>query len=232
VRTFRGIDPTSYLRAVPLLLRNPELMAVPFLMAIVGVVVGRLTSPSSDIMGGITGGLTQFVLFLLDAFGLAISVIMADAAWRRGRGSFDDAWSDGRRKAGDILLAAVGLNFVLFVAVYAGQLLGGTVQIILGALALYFLIYTIPAAAIGGIPGGAALQVSIERVRQSPAAALLLTVVFIVVYEGVGFIAPQALGLDGIASLLLGAVFRAVALGYLSLVLAKVYTETAFGRYR
>jgi hypothetical protein len=234
MRGFRGgVDAASYLRAIPLLIRNPELMAVPFLMAIIGVAIGRMTSSSSDVMGGITGGLWQFVFFLLDAFGLAVSIIMADAAWRRGRGSFDDAWIEGRRKAGDILLAAIGLNFVLFVAVYAGQLLGnGLLQLILPAIALYFLIYTLPAAAIGGIPGGASLQVSIERVRQAPAVALLLTIVFVVVYEGIAFVAPVALGLTGISVLIAGAAFKAIALGYLSLVLAKNYVDTAFGRYR
>lgn len=232
MRDLRRLDLSAYLRAFPLLVRNPELLVAPLLMAVVGIAVGMLLPSSGGALGGITGGLTQFFLFLLDAFGLAVSVILADGAWRRGRGSFEDAWSDARRKAGDILLAAIGLNFVLFVAIYAGSLLGGSLQLILAAIAFFFLIYTIPAAAIGGIPGAAALQVSIDRVRRDPLRAAILTVVFVAVYWYVGVAAaPLLYSADGLIASLIGALLKALALAYLSLVLAKNYADGAFGRY-
>lgn len=215
-----------YLRAIPLLLRNPELMAVPLLSGIIGVAITRFLSPSADILG-----LGQLIQFLLDAFALAVSIILADTAWRRGRGSFEDAWSDARRKAGDILLTAIGLNFVIFVADFAGRLLSPYLEIALSVLAIFFLIYALPAAAIGGIPGAASLQVSIDRVRQNPLAAGVLTVVFLVLYFGT-LLGPFYLGLYGMVALLGGAVIKAIVLGYVALVMAKSYTDAAFGRFR
>src|SRR6185312_13943207 len=173
------IDLGTYLLAIPLLLRNPELMAVPLLSGIVGVALARFLSASADILG-----LGQLIQFLLDAFALAVSIILADMAWRRGRGSFDDAWTDARRKAGDILLTAIGLNFIIFVADFAGRFLGTYFEIGLDVIAIFFMIFALPAVAIGGIPGGAALQISIDRVRQAPVPAGILTVVFLVLYFG------------------------------------------------
>ncbi|HXF33308.1 MAG TPA: hypothetical protein VN603_01960 [Candidatus Acidoferrales bacterium] len=219
------IDLGTYLLAIPLLLRNPELMAVPLLSGIVGVALARFLSASADILG-----LGQLIQFLLDAFALAVSIILADMAWRRGRGSFDDAWTDARRKAGDILLTAIGLNFIIFVADFAGRFLGTYFEIGLDVIAIFFMIFALPAVAIGGIPGGAALQISIDRVRQAPVPAGILTVVFLVLYFGT-LLGPFYLGLYGIVSLLGSAVLKAIVLGYLALVMAKIYTDAAFSRY-
>lgn len=233
------VDLALYVQALPLLARNPELLAAPFLMAIVGVVVNLAGGPGPGVFGGITGGLTQFILFLLYAFGLSVSIVLADGAWRRGRASFDEAWNDTRRRAGDILLAAIGLNFVLFIASYAGSLLGGALSLALSALAFYFLIYTIPAAAIGGVPGGAAIQISIERVRAAPLPAGILAFVCIAVFILVGTLAMSSIApllpdlgastqivFDVIDSLL-----KSLALAYLALVMAKGYADASYGRF-
>jgi hypothetical protein len=228
MRNLRGVDPLTYVRAIPLLIKNPELMAVPLLSGIIGVAFARFFS--SDALG-----LGQLVQFLLDAFALSVSIILADTAWRRGRGSFEDAWSDARRKAGDILLTAIGLNFVIFVANFAGALLSAYLSVGLTAVAVLFLVYALPAAAIGGVPGGAALQVSIERVREAPLPAIVLTVVFLVLYYAT-LLAPGFLafyfGIYGTAVFLAAAVLKAIVLGYMALVLAKTYTDSAFGRFR
>jgi hypothetical protein len=214
----------TYLRAIPLLVRNPELMAVPLLSGIVGVAISRFLSPSADILG-----LGQLIQFLLDAFALSVSIILADAAWRYGRGSFEEAWSDARRKVGDILLTAIGLNFIIFVADFAGRLLGVYLEIGLDVIAILFLIYALPATAIGGIPGGAALQISIDRVRRAPLPAAFLTAVFLVLYFGT-LLGPFYLGLYGIVSMLVGALLKAIVLGYLALVMAKTYADASFTR--
>ncbi len=227
MRALRGFDPRTYFRAIPLLVRNPELMAVPLLSGIIGVALSRFFSPDMF-------GFGQLIQFLLDAFALAVSIILADMAWRRGRGSFEDAWSDARHKAGNILLTAIGLNFIIFVANYAGALLSPYLAVALTLLAVLFLIYALPATAIGGIPGGAALQVSIDRVRQAPMPAIVLTVVFLVLYYAT-LLAPGFLafyfGIYGMAVFLGAAVLKAIVLGYIALVLAKTYTDAAFRRY-
>lgn len=216
---------SSYLRAIPLLLRNPELMAAPLLSGIVAVLLSRLLSPSADFLG-----FGQLIQFLLDSYALGVSIILGDMAWRHGRGSFEDAWTEARRKAGDLLLTGVGLNFVIFVADYAGRLLGLYGELGLDAIAIFFLIYALPASAIGGIPGGASLQVSIDRVRHAPLPAALLTVVFLVLYFGT-LLGPFYLGFYGTIAQLAGAAFKAIALGYIALVMAKQYADSAFGRY-
>ena len=137
------------------------------------------------------------------------------------------------RKGRDILFAAFGFTFILNVAQYAGTIVGPTIGIILLAIAGYGLIYTIPAAAIGGIPGGAAISVSIERVRSAPLAAALLTAITLVVlfYVG-GFIdmwAIQALGVTSIViGEILGTVLQAILTGYVAVVMAKVYSDVSF----
>jgi len=225
MRRSSPVDLSTYGRAIPLLVRNPELTVVPFLSGLIGVAITRFLSPSADILG-----LGQLIQFLLDAFALAVSIILADMAWRYGRGSFDDAWTDARRKAGDILLCAIGINFVVWVADFAGRLLGIYFELALSVLAILFLIYALPATAIGGVPGGASLQVSIDRVRSAPTRAIVLTVVFLVLYFGT-LLGPFYLGFYGTVALLVGAVLKAIVLGYIALVMAKTYTDGAFGSY-
>lgn len=224
------IDFLVYLRAFGVFARNPTVIVLPLVAGVAGVLVNQM----SDIAGGgFIQGLTTFILLLLQLFALGVSVIIADAGWRRGVASFDDAWQDARRKGRDILFAAFGFTFILNVAQYAGTIVGPTIGIILLAIAGYGLIYTIPAAAIGGIPGGAAISVSIERVRSAPLAAALLTAITLAVLFYLGAYIDQwvfaALGISSvIIAEVLGAVFQAILTGYIAVVMAKVYADVSF----
>jgi hypothetical protein len=166
-------------------------------------------------------------------FALGVSTIIADQGWRRGTASFDDAWQDARRKGGDILMASFGLTFVMSIAQFAGTIVGSFVGVILLAVAAYFLIYTIPAAAIGGIPGGAAISVSIERVRGGPLnAALLAVVTLVLLYYAPGLLEGALFNVFNITSPLigsvLGAVVQSILMGYIAIVMAKVYNDVSF----
>ena len=231
-----------YAAAIPLLLRNPSIIVIPLLMAVIGVLVGLALAPSSGgIAGGLTAGLGGFLVILLELFGLGAACVIADDAWRHGRASFDDGWNEARRRGGEILFAALGMTFVFWVAQYAGALIGGFIPffgLLLMAVAAVFLIWVIPAAAVGGVPGGAAIQISIDRVRANPVTAILLTVVAIALFF---FALPLAESRIAIALLpysggftmlgaLAGAVLQAIALGYLALVLTKTYTDASFTR--
>jgi hypothetical protein len=226
------LDFSVYLRAFGVFARNPTVIVLPLVAGVVGILVNQVSDFASG-DGGVLQGLTTFILLLLQLFALGVSVIIADMGWRRGQASFDDAWQDARRKGRDILFAAFGFTFILNVAQYAGTIVGPVVGIILLAIAGYGLIYTIPAAAIGGIPGGAAISVSIERVRSAPLAAALLTAITLVVlfYLG-GFIdmwAIQALGVTSvIIGEILGTLLQAILTGYIAVVMAKVYTDVSF----
>jgi hypothetical protein len=224
------IDFTVYLKAFAVFARNPTVVVLPLLAGVMGVLVAEFSDVAS---GGLIGSLTTFLLLLLQLFALGVSIIIADGGWRRGTVSFDDAWQDARRKGRDILFAAFGFTFVLSIAQYAGTIVGSFIGIVLLAIAMYALIYTIAAAAIGGIPGGAAISVSIERVRSAPMAAALLTVVSLVLLFYVGtFIEAALFSAVGVTSPILasivGAIIQAILYAYIAVVMAKVYADVSF----
>lgn len=223
-----------YLQSIPLLFRNPALILAPLFTAVLGVLVQLFAVPSGGgFLGSINGSIMGLLVFLFDAFGLAISVIIAEAVWRRGKGSFDEGWEEGRRKAGDIFMAAIGLSFIMSIAQMVGGFLNSTIaSIVLMLLTIFFFIYTIPAAAIGGIPGFNSLNTSVERVKENYLAALGLMVTFVVI-----FIGPQILGgylwaFGDIAHVLIVALLQAIGLAYFALVLARSYDQVAFVRRR
>ncbi len=223
------LDFSVYFKAFAVFARNPTVVVLPLLAGVVGVLVERI----SDVTGaGLLASVTSFLQLLLQLFALGVSIVIADAGWRRGSASFDDAWQDARNKGRDILFAAFGFTFVLSIAQYASQIVGAA-GIVLMALAAYGLIYTIAAAAIGGIPGGAAINVSIERVRSAPLTSAILAVVSLLFFLYFGPSA-DALIFDtaGIGSplvaMLLGALVRAILTGYVAIVMAKIYADVSF----
>ncbi len=231
-----GVDLSVYVKALPLLVRNPAIIVVPLLTLVVGVLIGLALAPGSGgVLGSTTLGLGQLLSFLLALFGLGSACIMADGAWRRGRMSFDAAWTETQRKGREILFAAIGVSLLLSVGQYVAQLFGG-LGLLLMAVIVYFLIWAIPAAAAGSAPGGAAIQISVERVRAAPLSAALATIVTLaLVFYASGALAVLLAGLlgpaaSGIVVSLLFALMRSIAIGYVALVLTKTYTDAAFTR--
>jgi hypothetical protein len=223
------IELLAYVRAVPLLLLNPILLLGPLLVSILDEVISEAFPGSAG--GYIGGGLASFCIFLLDTFGLAIAIIAADMVWRRGKTSFDEAWEEAKRKAGDILMAAFGLNFVLFFAAYAGSLISPYIGIGLILAAMVFLIYTVPAAAMSGVPGAAALQKSIDVVRAAPVNAVILTLVTIVTYFFANELPVHYFSGYSTLSLVIAALFKSIALSYIALILTERFNALAFARY-
>jgi hypothetical protein len=223
------IDFLIYLRAFAVFARNPTVIVLPLLAGLIGVLVAQV----SDVGGSsLLSTITSFLVFLVELFALGVAVIIGDMGWRRGSASFDDAWQEARTKGRDILFAAFGFTFVFSIAQYTTTIIGN-LGIIVMALAAYALIFTIPAASIGGIPGGGAISVSIERVKGAPMASALLTVVTLVLLFYVGqFINLWIVGVTGIESPLIarivGAVVNAILTGYVAIVMAKVYSDVSF----
>jgi hypothetical protein len=234
------VDLSVYAKAVPLLVRNPVIVVVPLLMAVIGVFL-QLTLISSyggGALGTLTSQLSSFFAIMLELFGLGAACIIADDAWRHGHASFENGWAEARSRGGDILFASLGFTLLLAVAQYAGKFLG-PLAIILTVLVIVFLIWTIPAAAVGGIPGGAAIQVSIDRVRGAPLPAAIAAIVMVALLAiGVPFLSGYLSSviplLHGnlIVDLLVSALLQSIAVSYVALVLTKTYTETAFGTRR
>ena len=236
-----GIDLGVYAAAVPLLLRNPSIIVIPLLMAVIGVLVTMVVAPSSGgMLGSMTAGLGGFLVTLLELFGLGTACIIADDAWRHGRASFDNGWTEARRRGSEILFTALGITLLFWVAQYAGGLLGfiPAVGLLLLAVAAIFLIWAIPAAAVGGVPGGAAIQISIDRVRANPGAAALAAVVAValVIFAApygafwLSFLLNPYSGGLTIVPALIAALLQAIALGYVALVITKTYADASYTR--
>lgn len=244
MRNVGTIEPAAYGRAFVLLARNPSLVLGPLLMGVAGAVLrlvfGIPTFGGYGLMGQVNGGIVQLIVQVLTGFGLGIALLGADTAWRRGRAPFEEAWEEFRRKAGDIALAVLGLYFVIFVATLAGRIIPLFGSAVLALVALFFFIYAIPAAAIGGIPGGASLQISLERAQRNPLPTAAVTVLFVAItFFLQPFIEPRLalLVLTLIPTLpltatvyVISAIVQAVCTAYLALVLAKTYADISYGR--
>ncbi len=230
MRRLQGVDLSIYARAVAIVGRNPVIFVFPILATILKIALGFLRGPLFDPVGGYDFGLFQLLFSLIDGFAFGLALIAAENAWRSSRFSFASIWDEGREKMGNILLATIGLVFVVWVASLLGGFLG-VLALLLPAIALFFLIYTIPAAAIGGIPGGAALSASIQRVKQSPLAAALLVIVSLLLYFYVGVILGAYIGTAvGFLAPYATAIIQAVVIAYLAAVTAQQYDDLAFSR--
>ncbi|MBV9402370.1 MAG: hypothetical protein JO018_01435 [Candidatus Eremiobacteraeota bacterium] len=230
MRRWETVDLSIYARAFAVVARNPLIFVFPIIATILKIALGFLRGPLFDPIGGYDFGLFQLLFSLIDGFAFGLTLIAAESAWRATRFSFTSVWDEGKTKAGNILLATMGLVFVIWVASLLGGFLG-PLALLVPAVALFFLIYTIPAAAIGGIPGGAALSASIQRVKQNPLAAALLVIVSLLLYFYVGIFLGAYIGTAvGFLAPYATAIIQAVVIAYLAAVTARQYDDVAFFR--
>jgi hypothetical protein len=228
------IDLAMYARAVPLLFRHPSILAMPLLAAVVDLLFTQVSYRFTDPLGGAGSGLFGLIVQLVYLWAFGVTIIQASNIWRQRRGTFDEAWEEGRVKFGGIAIAAIGFQFVVWAASYIGSFAGiAAVGLVLGALAAFFLIYTIPAAAIGGMPGSLAISASIRGVRAEPIGSLVLALVFFAIwYVAVPIGLPYLLvNLSPLVWSLVTAAVRAIALAYLAFPFAKQYDDVAFTGY-
>lgn len=231
------IDFAMYWQALIKLATHPAILVVPLLAALIDILVGSTSRFLTDPLGGFAQGLFQFIVQIVYLFAFGIAVIYASNIWRERRASFDSAWEEGAKKAGGIVMAAIGFQFITYVAAYIGSILGTFGQIALQLIAYFFLILTMPAAAIGGLPGALAISGSIRAVRANVLGSLVLAIVFIALWvylpialssHIVNALALVPPGYAVIAYNLIIALIHAIVLGYLAFPFAKQYDETAF----
>jgi hypothetical protein len=229
MRELQRVDFKIYLQALKVYFKNPIIALPPLAAGLANVLLSKI---------GAVGGITWLIALLLDLFALAVAVIAADYAWRYNRVRFDQAWNDARRKVSDILMASLGLVFVMFLPSFFGDFFGPLVPF-LQAIAFTFLIYAIPAAAIGGTPGQAALQASVDRTRAEPATTAILFLACYGAYKCAPLIDKAVLSALGdriwgdyfmLVALIVSAFTRAFSFGYIALVLAKTYSNVSYGR--
>jgi hypothetical protein len=228
------LDLAMYAQAIPLLARHPSIFVMPLLAAVVNLLIAQISPLFTDPLGGGGGFLFAIIVQLVYGFCFGVAVIGANNVWRNRRSTFDEAWEEGRRKAGGILIATIGFYFLVYIAQYAGSLFGSVaLQIALQLVAAFFLIYTIPAAAIGGMPGNLAIGASFRAVRENLPAAAILAIAFVCLWVLLpDFIVNRfALGLGVIGYELVHAAIKAVVLAYLAFPFAKQYDDVAFRGY-
>lgn len=236
------VDLMAYLRAFPLLLRNPQIVLAPLLASVAIVLLYKLlpAEVGAGFLGSANSSIAGLIAQLISSFGLAVALIVAETAWRRGHAPFDAAWDEGRAKLGAIVFAAFGFNFIIYVAGLVGGVLGPIGSIVATIVAYVFFIYTIPAAAIGGLPGGAALNAAFERAQRTVLATALVTGLYIFAFTLAPTLVLEAISpllmttsifANGdVVSLFVG-VIKAILSGYVALVLAKMYDDASYGRY-
>jgi hypothetical protein len=226
------VDLMSYVRALPSLVRHPSILAMPLLAAVIDMLVSYWSGAVTDPLGGFGTGIFQMAVQIVYLFAFGVAVIQANNIQRGVRPGFDDAWEEAKGKAGGIILAAIGFQFLVYVAAYIGSVLGGIVQLVLTLVAYFFLILAIPAAAIGGMPGGLAISGSFRAVRANPLACVVLAIVFVILWIAVPneittLLGPR-LGLIGYE--LTVAVVRAIILAFMAFPFSATYEEIAFRR--
>jgi len=223
-----------YFRALPLYARNLGVALPPLIGAALMAILEYLSGPLFSGVGGAGASLfstTGIIGSLVTGFALGTAIIIADDAWRHDRARIQADWDDARRKAGNILLTALGFFFIIYVAGLVGTLLPVPfLSTALQAIALFFLIYSIPSAAIGGAPAQFAFSTSIRIARSYPVQTLILTIVCAVVagwlpYYLTGLVSPYVSLYGTLACRIL---FFGILQGYVALVLAKQYSDFTF----
>jgi hypothetical protein len=226
-----------YLQALPLYARNLGVLLAPLAAAAINLGLQYLSAWIFEAVGDAGAFIFQLVGQVVLGFGFAVAVIFADDAWRHGRGNLRTAWEQARRRAGDIFIAVIGFYFLIYVAALIGGIIGGILRVpyiiqVMQALAVWAFAYSIPAAAIGGIPGGAVFSAALQAAKRHVVATIVLVVVSLVVYWGLTIYALAAIGAYlgtgyDAASILL----TAVAWGYIALIAARQYSDFAFRPY-
>lgn len=224
------LDWKLYFEALPLYARNLGVILYPLLAAAIGLGItyfgNWVSAPSGFALNPIFG----YIILIIEGFGFALAVIFADDAWRHGRASLRATWDQGRKRAGDILLAIIGFYFLVYVAGLIGGFLGFPyLSLVLTVLAVWAFLYSIPAAAIGGIPAGGAFSASLQAARRHPLSTAVLTIVSYGVWIGLTQYALNAIGgYLGVGYDAAQVLLTAIALGYIALIIARQYADLAF----
>ncbi|HET9028762.1 MAG TPA: hypothetical protein VFN49_01180 [Candidatus Aquilonibacter sp.] len=227
----RGVDLSIYWRALPYLVRNPSILAMPLLAAVVDMLLSYTSGMATDPLGGLGSGIFGMISQIIYLFAFGVAIIQGNNIARGYHTKFDDAWEEARRKAGGIILAAIGFQFIVWVASYAGSIIPiPFLGIVLQLAAYFFLILVIPAAAIGGLPGGLALSGSIRAVRANVVPCLILAVVFVLLWIGIPELVTIYIGgqFGFLAYALILALARAIVLAYMAFPFATTYDDIAF----
>jgi hypothetical protein len=210
-----------FVRALRLLIANP-LILVPGLIigAASGIVAGILAPPPDasfvqDFALSMGIAMTQLIATIL---AVAYTVGMAQAAWERGTASLSDGRRAFGRDAGHVTLALAGLFVIGLGASFLANYTFGLSQ----AAYVFFCIYTIPAAVVGGRNGLHAIGESAAIAYRRALATLLMVAVLIVTVYAMSIVAGL-LATTPLIGPLVAALTVQVVIAYFSLVVVGEY---------
>jgi hypothetical protein len=132
--------------------------------------IGATSQHAASVVSGTIASIVSIAGFVITQ---CYTVGMAGAAWARGRTTLGDGAAALREDAGHVLVAAIGL-FVL-----------GIVAVVLVPFTLFlslfvyylFMLYVIPAAVVGNLPGMKAIGESVAIARSKFGTTLLIGIV-------------------------------------------------------
>jgi len=226
MRSGNRLDPAIYLKSFPLLFRHLSIVTAPLLAAVVAVLLDQLSAFTTDAIGGVGSGIYAAIAQVAYLMAFGVATIQARDVWRGYKGTFDDAWGEAKGKIGTIAMGAIGFMFIVGFAGMLGAYVGLSILLVL--VAAFLLIYTMPAAAIGGAPAGFAIQASYKAAIAHPWATALLAVAYVICMNFVPMLlSPLYAGLPDIVVKLIGAAVNALLLAYLAFPFAKQYEDVA-----
>jgi len=226
MRSGNRLNPAIYLQSFPLLFRHLSIVTAPLLAAVIAVLLDQLSAFTTDPIGGVGSGIYSAIAAVVYLMAFGVATIQARDVWHGYKGTFDDAWGEAKGKIGGIALAAIGFTFILSFAGTLGAYVHLSILLVL--VVAFLLIYTMPAAAIGGAPAGFAIQASYRAAIAHPWATALLAIAYVVCTVFVPMLlSPLYAGLPDIVVKLIGAAVNALLLAYLAFPFAKQYEDAA-----
>jgi cation transport ATPase len=226
-----GLDWKLYVEALPLYARNLGVLLYPLIAAAIALGINFLGHWVSAPTGFALVSIFLYIALIIEGYGFALAIVFADDAWRHQRANLRNAWEQGRRRAGDIIITIIGFFFIVWVAGVVGGILPiPYLSLALQVVAVWAFLYAIPATAIGGVPAGAAFSASLQAARRHPVATAVLAIVSYGVWVGLTHYALNAISpYTGEAAYAAAQVLlAAIALGYIALVVARQYADLAF----
>jgi hypothetical protein len=185
-----------------------------FLMG--GLSGGLGGATAGGIAGLVLGGLVFMVLtILLSMIAAALVVVMAREGLAGREPDLASGWAGVQQRLGPVVVAS--LLVAAIVAALAAVSFG-----VLGAVAGFFLLYTLPAAALDGHGGPEALRRSVALVRDNLGVTVGLVVGFILVAVA-AMLVSTVLHLVPVLGGLAAAVLHGVLVAYLTVVGVRVY---------
>lgn len=193
-------------------------LLIIFLGGSIATVAIKGGDPSAAAVSGMMGGafIVAVIALLLGFLAYAMTVAMADEALSKGSTTFDTGMEKAKASLVNVLIASVLVGIVVGI--------GFVLLVIPGLVAIFFLIFTLPAIVLDDLGAVDGMKRSYEIVKSNIGDVIILIVaifglgVVMAIISGIINLVPM---LGQLVSMLLSGAFG----GYLTVVLVRVYRQ-------